>query len=34
AMIRHITKAELSSVEIVELLSQESAKFHNLGLNK
>ena len=34
AMIRHITKAELSRVEIVELLSQESAKFHNLGLNK
>ena len=33
AMIRHITK-ELSRVEIVELLSQESAKFHNLGLNK
>ncbi len=30
AMIRHITKAELSRVEIVELLSQESAKFHNL----
>ena len=27
AMIRHITKAELSRVEIVELLSQESEKF-------
>ena len=29
AMIRHITKAE-----IVELLSQESEKFHNIGLSR
>ena len=34
AMIRHITKAELSRVEIVELLSQESEKFHNIGLSR
>ncbi|HCN2720998.1 TPA: DUF2732 family protein [Escherichia coli] len=33
AMI-HITKAELSRVEIVELLSQESEKFHNIGLSR
>ncbi|MBY7542758.1 DUF2732 family protein, partial [Escherichia marmotae] len=33
-MIRHITKAELSRVEIVELLSQESEKFHNIGLSR
>ena len=34
AMIRHITKAELSRVEIDELLSQESEKFHNIGLSR
>ncbi|HEI3112129.1 TPA: DUF2732 family protein, partial [Escherichia coli] len=34
AMIRHITKAELYRVEIVELLSQESEKFHNIGLSR
>ncbi|EMV1340703.1 DUF2732 family protein [Escherichia coli O30/O9:H25] len=34
AMIRHITKAELSRVEIVEMLSQESEKFHNIGLSR
>ncbi|EIO1982474.1 DUF2732 family protein [Salmonella enterica] len=34
AMISHITKAELSRVEIVELLSQESEKFHNIGLSR
>ena len=33
-LIRHITKAELSRVEIVELLSQESEKFHNIGLSR
>ena len=31
AMIRHITKAELSRVE---MLSQESEKFHNIGLSR
>ncbi len=34
ALIRHITGAELSRVEIVELLSQESVKFHHLGLSR
>ncbi|HBB4487643.1 TPA: DUF2732 family protein [Citrobacter freundii] len=34
ALIRHITYAELSRVEIVELLSQESVKFHNIGLSR
>ncbi|MCV4809433.1 DUF2732 domain-containing protein, partial [Escherichia coli] len=34
AMIRHITEAELSRVEIVELLGQESEKFHNIGLSR
>ncbi|EAS0500067.1 TPA: DUF2732 family protein [Salmonella enterica] len=32
-LIRHIAGAELSRVEIVELLSQESIKFHNIGLS-
>lgn len=34
ALIRHIVGAELSRVEIVELLSQESVKFHNIGLSR
>ncbi|EBR7981228.1 hypothetical protein DNZ60_14320 [Salmonella enterica subsp. enterica serovar Senftenberg] len=34
ALIRHIADAELSRVEIVELLSQESVKFHNIGLSR
>lgn len=34
ALIRHIADAELSRVEIVELLSQESIKFHNIGLSR
>lgn len=34
ALIRHIAAAELSRVEIVELLSQESVKFHNIGLSR
>ncbi|MFE4112666.1 DUF2732 family protein [Kosakonia sp. YIM B13611] len=34
ALIRHITSAELSRLEIVELLSQESIKFHNIGLSR
>lgn len=34
ALIRHITSAELSRVEIVELLSQESIKFHNIGISR
>lgn len=33
-LIRHIDGAELSRVEIVELLSQESIKFHNIGLSR
>lgn len=33
ALIRHITGAELSRVEIVELLSEESVKFHHIGLS-
>lgn len=34
SLIRHIAGAELSRVEIVELLSQESIKFHNIGLSR
>ncbi|EEO4095742.1 DUF2732 family protein [Salmonella enterica] len=34
ALIHHIADAELSRVEIVELLSQESVKFHNIGLSR
>ncbi|SCC32881.1 Protein of unknown function [Kosakonia oryzendophytica] len=34
ALIRHITSVELSRLEIVELLSQESIKFHNIGLSR
>ncbi|EPR1455214.1 DUF2732 family protein [Citrobacter koseri] len=34
ALIRHIADAGLSRVEIVELLSQESVKFHNIGLSR
>lgn len=34
ALIRHIDDTELSRVEIVELLSQESIKFHNIGLSR
>ncbi|EAN0202021.1 TPA: DUF2732 family protein [Salmonella enterica subsp. enterica serovar Javiana] len=34
ALIRHIADAELSRVEIIELLSQESVKFHNIGLSR
>lgn len=30
-LIRHITKEELSSIEIVELLHQESLRFHTAG---
>lgn len=30
-LIRHITKEELSSVEIIELLHQESLRFHAAG---
>lgn len=33
-LIRHIAGSELSRVEIVELLSQESIKFHNVGLSR
>ncbi|WHQ17735.1 DUF2732 family protein [Edwardsiella anguillarum] len=33
-LIRHIAGAELSRVEIVELLNQESIKFHNIGLSR
>lgn len=33
-LIRHITNRELNKVEIVELLRQESVKFHNVGLNR
>ncbi|EMW6688340.1 DUF2732 family protein [Enterobacter hormaechei] len=33
-LIRHIATRELSRVEIVELLSQESVKFHNVGLSR
>nr|WP_139503721.1 DUF2732 family protein [Escherichia coli] len=33
-LIRHIAGAELSRVEIVELLSQESIKFHNIGISR
>ena len=33
-LIRHIAGADLSRVEIVELLSQESIKFHNIGLSR
>lgn len=33
-LIRHIAGAELSRVEIVELLSQESIKFHHIGLSR
>lgn len=32
-LIRHITRNELSSVEIVELLHHESQKLHEAGLN-
>lgn len=32
-LIRHITNNELSSVEIVELLHQESLKLHESGLS-
>lgn len=32
-LIRHITKNELSGVEIVELLHQESQKLHKSGLS-
>lgn len=31
-LIRHIAERELNRVEIVELLSQESTKFHDAGL--
>ncbi|EDS1713619.1 DUF2732 family protein [Salmonella enterica subsp. enterica serovar Javiana] len=34
ALIRHVADAELSRVEIIELLSQESVKFHNIGLSR
>ncbi|WP_254902744.1 DUF2732 family protein [Cedecea sp. NFIX57] len=30
-LIRHITKEELSSIEIIELLHHESLKFHSAG---
>lgn len=33
-LIRHIASRELNRVEIVELLQQESVKFHNVGLNR
>lgn len=33
-LICHIAGADLSRVEIVELLSQESIKFHNIGLSR
>jgi hypothetical protein len=33
-LIRHIADSELSRVEIVELLSQESIKFHDIGLSR
>ncbi|MNE33062.1 hypothetical protein D3C80_1267070 [compost metagenome] len=33
-LIRHIASCELNRVEIVELLQQESVKFHNVGLNR
>lgn len=33
-LIRHIACRELNKVEIVELLQQESVKFHNVGLNR
>lgn len=33
-LIRHITSHELSSVEIVELLHQESQKLHMSGLSQ
>ncbi|MDV7070250.1 DUF2732 family protein [Citrobacter werkmanii] len=33
-LIRHIATAEMSRVEIVELLGQESIKFHNIGLTR
>jgi hypothetical protein len=31
-LIRHIAERELNRVEIVELLSQESTKLHDVGL--
>ncbi|AGH75433.1 hypothetical protein ETAC_16560 [Edwardsiella piscicida C07-087] len=34
SLIRHIAGAELSRVEIVELLNQESIRFHNIGLSR
>ncbi|EIV5418950.1 DUF2732 family protein [Klebsiella aerogenes] len=33
-LIRHITERELKRVEITELLSQESARFHEAGLSR
>lgn len=33
-LIRHIASRELNKVEIVELLQQESVKFHHVGLNR
>jgi hypothetical protein len=33
-LILHIASRELNRVEIVELLQQESVKFHNIGLNR
>ncbi len=34
SLIRHISNSEMSRVEIVELLSQESVRFHNIGLSR
>ncbi|WP_241586435.1 DUF2732 family protein [Rosenbergiella epipactidis] len=33
-LIRHIADAKLSRIDIIELLSQESIKFHNIGLSR
>lgn len=33
-LIRYITERELNRVEITELLSQESARFHETGLSR
>ncbi|MEW5560236.1 DUF2732 family protein [Enterobacter asburiae] len=33
-LIRHIANRDLNRVEIVELLNQESVKFHNVGLTR
>ncbi|MGU3447614.1 DUF2732 family protein [Enterobacteriaceae bacterium C34A] len=33
-LTRHIATRNLSMVEVIELLTQESVKFHNVGLTR